>query len=91
MTKIATMPIDGKKLLKIFFSETSRPITFELGTKHWGPGPYKVCSNNDPGLTLTYFMARSTLLSNALVLENAKFKILLTLLKPMSRNLVTNT
>ena len=35
-------------------------------------GPYKVCSNDDPGLTLTYFTARSTLLPNAFVWENAE-------------------
>ena len=33
---------------------------------------YKVCSNDDPGLTLTYITATSTLPPNAFVLENAK-------------------
>ena len=69
MTKMATMPIYGENSLKIF-SITSRPITFELGIQHPGLGPYKVCSN-DPGLTLTYFTARSDFLPNAFVQENA--------------------
>ena len=71
MTKMATMLIYGKTPLKIFFSETSRPIIFELGIKHWGSGPYKVCSNDDLVLTLAYFMARTTLLSNAFSLKNS--------------------
>ena len=33
---------------------------------------YQVCSNNDPGLTLTYFMARSNLVPYAFVLEKGK-------------------
>ena len=28
---------------------------------HWGPRPIVVCSNNEIGLTLTCFMARSNL------------------------------
>ena len=31
MTKMATMPIYGKNLLKIFFSRTRRPVTLRLG------------------------------------------------------------
>ena len=58
MTKMATIPLCGKIPLKIF-SETSRPMTFELGILI---GSYKVCSNDNPGLTLTYFMARSNVL-----------------------------
>ena len=67
ITKMAAMPIYGKIPLK-FFSKTSRPITFALGQR-WGP--YKICSNDDPRLTLTYFTARSTLLPNAFEWENA--------------------
>ena len=33
-------------------------MTFKLGTQHQGLEPYKVCSNDDPGLTLTFFAAR---------------------------------
>ena len=31
LTKMATMPIYGKNLLKIFFSRTRRPMTLRLG------------------------------------------------------------
>ena len=54
VNKMAAMPTYGKNPLKIF-SETSRLMALELG-------PYKICSNDDPGLTLTYFTTRSTLL-----------------------------
>ena len=36
---------------------------------HLGCEPYQVCSNDDPMLTLTYFMARSNLYSNAFIGE----------------------
>ena len=71
MTRMAAMPIYGKNPLKIFFSETSRLMTFKLGIQHWGLIPYKVYLSDDPGLTFTYFTARSTLLPNDLVLRNA--------------------
>ena len=64
MTKMANTPKYGKKPLKIFFSGTKGPMTLGLGMQHWGLGPKKVCSNDDLGLTLTFFfMARSNLLS----------------------------
>ena len=53
VTKMAAMPIYGKNSLK-FFSKNSRPITFALGIQHQRCGPYNG-SNDDPGLTLTYF------------------------------------
>ena len=65
MTKMAAMPIYGKNPLKIFFSRTRRPMTLGLGIKHQGCRAYQVCSNDDPGLTLTYLMSRSNLLPNA--------------------------
>ena len=52
MTKMAAMPIYGKKPLKIFFSRTKSPIILKLGMKHWE-------HNDDPVLTLIYFTARS--------------------------------
>ena len=70
MTKMAATPIYGKKPLKIFFSETKGPMTLGLGIQHWGLGPNKVCSNDDLGLTLTFFMARSNLLPYAFIWEN---------------------
>ena len=58
MTKMAAMPIYGKNLKK----------SSSLEPKDWWPwklvciiGYIQVCSNDDPGLTLTYFTARSNL------------------------------
>ena len=60
MTKMAAVPIYGKKPSKIFFSGTGRPIsTKKLGMKHRGLLPIIICSNNDTGVSLTYFTARS--------------------------------
>ena len=64
MTKMAAMPIYGKNLLKIFFFRTRRPVTLRLGIWHWRCRAYQVCSNDDPRLTLTYLMSRSSLLPN---------------------------
>ena len=59
MTKMATMPIYGKNSSKIFFSRTGRSIFTELGMCHRGLLPIIVYINDDPGMTLTYFTARS--------------------------------
>ena len=59
ITKMAAMPIYGKNLSEIFFSRTGGPMILKLGMQHWGLKLYKVCINGDPGLTLTYFTARS--------------------------------
>ena len=48
-----------KILQKIFFSRTSWLISTKLGMKHRGLLPIIVCSKDNPGVTLTYFMARS--------------------------------
>ena len=61
MTKIAAMPIYGLKNFKIFFSGTKRPMILKLGMRHWFHVCYQSCSNDDTGLTLTYFTARSNL------------------------------
>ena len=73
MTKIAAMSIYGKTLKKIF-SGTKRAMILKLGMQHRKLGMqhrvlgyYKVCSNDDPGLTLTYFTARSNLVPYAFV------------------------
>ena len=34
-------------------------MILKLGMKHLGMELYKVCINHDPGMTLTYFTARS--------------------------------
>ena len=47
MTKMATMPIYGKKALKIFFSRTISQMTLKLGTQQKGFEPYKVYINDD--------------------------------------------
>ena len=60
MTKMAAMAINSKILLKIFFSRTRRPMILKLGMKHQAKGLYKVCIKHDPGMTLTFFTARST-------------------------------
>ena len=53
------------KTLKIFFSETKQPMTLKVDMRHQVPEYYHVCSNADPGLTLTVFMTGSTLFPNA--------------------------
>ena len=63
MTKMAATPIYGKNPSKIFFSRTDRRISTKLGMYHRGLQPIIVCSNDDPGLTLTYFTARSNLVT----------------------------
>ena len=65
MTKMATMPIHvyGKNPSKIFFSGTGGPISTNLGVNNRGLLPILVCTNDDPGVTLTYFTARSNLVS----------------------------
>ena len=61
MTKMAAMPMSGKNTLKIFFPGTTGLILMKCCMKHQRPKFFihVFCSNYDPGLTLTYFMARS--------------------------------
>ena len=47
-------------------------MTLKLGMQNWVLEYYQICSNDDPGLTLTYFMARSNLVPYAFVLEKGK-------------------
>ena len=35
-------------------------MILKLGMKHQGMEVFKICINRDPGMTLTYFTARST-------------------------------
>ena len=65
MTKMAAMPIYGKNPFKIFFSGTGRLISKKLGMWYWGLLPIIVSSNDDPGVTLAYFTARSNLVTLA--------------------------
>ena len=65
MTKMAAMPIYDKNPSKIFFSRTGGSISKKLGMKHRWLKYYNVYINHDPVMTLTFFMARSTLVANA--------------------------
>ena len=47
-------------------------MTLNHGMHHRVLEYYQVCSNDDPGLTLTYFMARSNLVANDFVWEKGK-------------------
>ena len=47
-------------------------MTLKLGIQHRVLEYYQVCSNDDPGLTLTSFTARSNLVPYAFVLEKGK-------------------
>ena len=38
--------------------------------KHQRPKPFIICANYDPGLTLTYFTARSNFATQAFIWEN---------------------
>ena len=44
-------------------------MILKLGVKHLGIELYKVYINHDPGMTLIYFMTRSTSVSHALEWE----------------------
>ena len=57
MTKMAAMPIYVKNLKKIFFG-TKGSMTLKLGMQHRVLEYYQVCSNDDPGLTLTTLCIR---------------------------------
>ena len=47
-------------------------MNLKLSMQHRVLEYYQVCSNDDPGLTLTYFMARSNLVPYAFVWEKGK-------------------
>ena len=72
MTNVATMLIYMVKTLKNFFSGTKRLMTLKVCMQHRVLEYYQVCSNDDPGLTLTHFTARSNLVHYAFVWEKVK-------------------
>ena len=72
MTNMATMPIYGKNLKKIFSSISNRLMTLKIGMWHFLCKYYQDCSNYDPGLTLTYFTSKSNLVTWAFVWEKVK-------------------
>ena len=47
-------------------------MTLKVGMQHWVLEYYQVWSNDDPGMTLTYFTARSNLVPYAFVWEKSK-------------------
>ena len=47
-------------------------MTLKVDMQHWVLEYYQVCSNNDSGLTLTYFMARSNFVPYAFVCGEGK-------------------
>ena len=51
------------KTSKIFFCRTKIPMMLKLGMQHLELELYKMYINDYRGLTLTYFMARSTLVA----------------------------
>ena len=54
------------------FSGTERLMTLKVGMQHRVLEYYQICSNDDPGLTLTYFTGRSNLVHYAFVWKNVK-------------------
>ena len=61
MTKMDAMPIYYKNPFKIFYSGTVSQRTLKLSTQQKGFKLYKTFVNGDPGLTMTYFTAKSFL------------------------------
>ena len=47
-------------------------MTLKVGMQHRVLENYQVCSNDDPELTLTYFTARSNLVTYAFIWEKGK-------------------
>ena len=68
---MAAMPIYGKNLKK---SSSPELKGLKLGMQHRVLEYYQVYSNDDPGLTLTYFTARSNLVPYGFVWEKDKTK-----------------
>ena len=58
MTEMAAMPIYSKNLKKHLLWN-QRLMTLKVGMQHWVLECHQVCSNDDPGMTLTCFTARS--------------------------------
>ena len=71
MTKMAAMPIYGKNLKNLFL-RNQKVCVLETWYIASGAQVLPICSNDDPGLTLTYFTGRSNLVPYAFVLEKGK-------------------
>ena len=72
MTSMTAMPIYGINLKSTIFSGTKQPMTLKVGMQHWVLEYYQVCSNDHPGFILSFFTARSNLVSYAFVWEKDK-------------------
>ena len=59
ITKMAATSIYGQTLNSKIFSRNRRSMILKLRMHHEGRKLYLVCINDNPGLTLTFFMARS--------------------------------
>ena len=62
----------GHMTLKNLLLRNQKVDDLKLGMLHQVLEYYQDCSNDDPGLTLTYFMAQSNLVSYAFVWEKGK-------------------
>ena len=60
------------KTLKNLLLRNQKADALETCMQHWVLEYYQVCSNGDPGLTLTYFTARSNLVPYAFVWQKAR-------------------
>ena len=65
MTKMATTPIYGKKPFKIILLRNRRADFYETWYVALGTPAHHSSLNDDPGVTLTYFTARSNLVTLA--------------------------
>ena len=65
-------PYMVKTWKKNIFSGTKRPMTLKVGMTHWVLKFDQICSNDNPGMTLTYFAVRSNLVPYAFVCEKGK-------------------
>ena len=71
MTSMAAVFIYGKSLKNLLL-KNQRPMTFYVRMLHWILKYYQIYSNDDPGLTSTYFTARSNLVHSAFIWEKGK-------------------
>ena len=67
MIKMAATPKYVKNPSIIFFSGTNRLIALKLIMKYYPLVPIIICSNDDPGMTLTFFTSRTILVNYGVV------------------------
>ena len=72
MTKMATTPLYEKTLQKSSSPEPAGRFPRNLVCSIRGLQPIIVSSNDDPGVTLTYFTARSNLVTEVFIWEKVK-------------------